>query len=211
MRYRVYAGTTIGLKLFPNRATTQRERLIRLEQLRSTKLLDHLKEVSPKLHLCCLMTYGCWLRPHVEIRMLTKGQFRNNFSEIHLSGKENKGGRVRVVYVPDYVREALLLFLEGITDEDNVFSGCMLVYAPGYFSTVWEREKEDMVAAKLITKTQTIYSFRHTAAVNVYRKTKDVYVVQKMLGHGSVMLTLKYLRGLGEVNIEEMRDSAPEL
>ena len=50
------------------------------------------------------MAYGCLLRPHEEIRLLTKKHFKGGNTEIHLAGEENKGGKVRVVYVPDYVR-----------------------------------------------------------------------------------------------------------
>lgn len=63
----------------------------------------------------------------------------------------------------------------------------------------------------LIYKNQTIYSFRHTAAVEVFRRTKDVYLLQKLLGHSTIMVTLKYLRNLGEFNSEELREAAPQL
>ena len=35
------------------------------------EMLDEIKLFSENLHLCCLMTYGCLLRPHREIRELT--------------------------------------------------------------------------------------------------------------------------------------------
>ena len=175
------------------------------------EVLAYLKEASPKLHLCCLMTYGCWLRPHVEIRMLKKSQFKNDNTEIHLSGSENKGGRVRIVYVPPYVQEVVKPVLDGITDKDNIFTRCKSVLGVDYFSSSWDRLKPNMLERKLITKNQTIYSFRHTAAVFLYRKTKDIYLLQKMLGHNSIGVTQKYLRGLGEVNLHEMKDAAPEL
>jgi integrase len=68
-----------------------------------------------------------------------------------------------------------------------------------------------MFALDLIYEQQTIYSFRHTAAIEVYRKTKDVYLLQKLLGHSNIIVTLKYLRSLGEFNSEELRDAAPQL
>jgi integrase len=181
------------------------------EKDKMLKLLDHLKEASPKLHLCCLMTYGCWLRPHIEIRNLKKGWLKNNLTEIHLAGSQNKSGRVRVVYVPDYVKESLDSFLEGLSDDDNIFSGHRNPYNKDYFTKLWERLKQDMLELKLIKNNQTIYSFRHTAAVSLYRRKKDIYLLQKLLGHSSIGVTQKYLRGLGEVNIEELRDAAPEL
>lgn len=175
------------------------------------ELLTHLKDNSPKLYLCCLMTYGCWLRPHVEIRRLKKSQFKNNATEIHLGGSDNKGGKVRVVFVPDYIRSELGMFLDELGEHDNLFSGTGMVHGTYYFSTLWGRLRSDLLKAGLIKQNQTIYSFRHTAAVFLYRKTKDIYLLQKVLGHGSIGVTQKYLRGLGEVNIDELRDAAPEL
>jgi hypothetical protein len=45
----------------------------------------------------------------------------------------------------------------------------------------------------------------------VFRNSKDVYLLQRMLGHSSVVITLKYLRSLGEFNTDELRAAAPTL
>ncbi|TKB96112.1 tyrosine-type recombinase/integrase [Pedobacter cryotolerans] len=175
------------------------------------KLLAYLKEVSPTLHLCCLFTYGCWLRPHVEVLSLSKKQFKNDNTEIHLSGSENKGGKVRIVYVPDYVRTELETIIERLDDDVNIFSGTVEVLNRFYFTTQWKRLRIEMLEKKLIEDGQTIYSFRHTAAVEVYRRTKDIYLLQKLMGHSSITVTQKYLRSLGVVDIEEMKNFAPTL
>lgn len=175
------------------------------------KLLTYLKEVSPTLHLCCLFTYGCWLRPHVEVLSLSKKQFKNDNTEIHLSGLENKGGKVRIVYVPDYVRTEIKTIIEGLDADVNIFSGTVEVLNRFYFTTQWKRLRMEMLEKKLIEDGQTIYSFRHTAAVEVYRRTKDIYLLQKLMGHSSITVTQKYLRSLGVVDIEEMKNFAPTL
>ena len=63
----------------------------------------------------------------------------------------------------------------------------------------------------MIKPNQTLYSFRHTAAVNVYHKTKDVHILQQLLGHSDMIVTLIYLRGLGELNSDKLREVMPEL
>lgn len=174
-------------------------------------LLAYLKANSPQLHLCCLFTYGCWLRPHIEVLSLTKRQFKNKLTEIHLDGSENKGGKVRVVYVPAYVLKEFKKRVSTLDDDMNIFSGRRQPLNKGYFTTMWKRLRITLLEKALIKSGQTVYSFRHSAAVEVYRKTKDIYLLQKLLGHGSIGVTQKYLRGLGEVNIQELRDAAPEL
>jgi site-specific recombinase XerD len=49
------------------------------------------------------------------------------------------------------------------------------------------------------------------AAVQVYRKTKDLNILQQLLGHSNMIVTLKYLRGLGEASNDELRNVMPEL
>jgi integrase len=179
------------------------------EELRT--LLSYLSLNSPQMYLCCLFTYGCWLRPHIEVLSLTKHHFKNEYTEIHLDGNENKGGKVRVVYVPDYVLNEIRETLNSLKDDMNIFTRESQVLNNYYFTTMWKRLRPTLLKRGLIKDGQTIYSFRHTAAVNVYRKQKDIYMLQRLLGHGSIGVTQKYLRGLGEVNIQEMRDAAPQL
>ena len=41
------------------------------------------------------------------------------------------------------------------------------------------------------------HDLRHYFAVNLYRKTRDVYAVKEALGHATVSITEVYLAGLG--------------
>ena len=56
-------------------------------------LLEEIKYYNKDLFVCCLLTYGCLLRPHQEIRLLTWGDFSEDLSYIHLSGSRNKSGK----------------------------------------------------------------------------------------------------------------------
>jgi len=175
------------------------------------KLLGFLQSMEPNLYLCCLICYGCFLRPHQEIRNLRVSHIRKDCTEIHLSGTENKSGGIRIVYIPDYVRLVLLETIEGLNDDQNLFTKRNYAYNMTYFHTRWQRLKKEMLERSLLLPMQTIYSFRHSAAVNVYRKTKDLNIIQKLMGHSDMVVTLKYLRGLGEYNDERLRDFMPEL
>ncbi len=174
-------------------------------------VLAYLKLHHQHLHLCCLITFGCFLRPHKEVRKLTAGHFKKGITEIHLSGSENKGCKVRVVYVPDYVKQELEHLLPSLKSTDNIFSKELKPYNEAYFNTAWTRAWRKMHHLGIVEKNHTIYSFRHTAAVDVYRRTKDVNLLKTLLGHSSILVTLKYLRGLGEYNEEVLRGALPQL
>ncbi len=67
-------------------------------------ILEDIKGFNKHLHLCCLLTYGCLLRPHREVRELTWEDFSKDLSFITLSGFRNKSGRNRIVPVPSFIK-----------------------------------------------------------------------------------------------------------
>lgn len=210
-----FISREIEVPLLAVRETSTMKKKAKLHKLyehkQMLKVLDYLKEHHTNLHLCCLICYGCFLRPHQEIRNLKGKHFKRNCSEIHLSGDENKSGRVRVVHIPDYVRDIIIDRVNELNDDDNLFTMNKSVFNLAYFNTQWKRVWNKMFESGLVEKNQTIYSFRHTGAVNVYRRTKDINIVQKLLGHSDMIVTLTYLRGLGELNNDDLKHSLPTL
>lgn len=166
----------------------------------------------PNLHLCCMLAYGCFLRPHQEARLLCARHINEDCSKIVLAGNENKSKRIRVVNVPPYVQTILKARVAELNDSNTyLMSKSISPFNVSYLNTQWSRAKKKMIEAGTIEKEQTIYSFRHTAAVNVYKKTKDLHILQQLLQHSNMIVTLNYLRGLGEINDERLRDVLPEL
>lgn len=162
-------------------------------------VLDEVKSFNENLYLCCLLTYGCLLRPHREIRELTWGDFSEDLSSIHLSGSRNKSGKNRIVPVPSYIRENLI---KG-DDCDNIFSGKSQALNQDYFKTLWSRFKTQ---SETLTTGQTLYSFRHSGAIDIFKRTGSLSKLQQAMGHSSLNVSLTYLRGLevGQLTEEDM-------
>lgn len=177
------------------------------EQLKN--VLDYLKVNHYNLYLCCLISYGCLLRPHQEVRKLTTAHFYNDCTEIHLSARENKSGRHRIVFVPDYIRVEVLSLLNELDEGDNIFSRCPTPFNEAFFSTAFTRMHSKMFKLDIIEKQQTLYSFRHTSAVGIYRQTKNLHLLQQLMGHSDMVVTQKYLRGLGVHDNEEIKQYIP--
>ena len=200
----------------PVKDTRPMKRIVKLHQVYDKKqlndVLGFLLEEYPNLHFCCLLTYGCFLRPHQEIRLLKKRHVSDNIDKIVLAASENKSRRVRTSIIPTYVKEFLKVKLAEISNpEINLLSSQIEPFNDSYINTQWSRAKKRMLELGLLEKEHTIYSFRHTAAVNVYRKTKDLHVLQQLLQHSNMIVTLNYLRGLGELDEEKLKGSLPEL
>ena len=156
-------------------------------------VLSVLFSYNKDLHLCALLTYGCLLRPHREVRELTWGDFNENLTTISLAGNRNKGKRNRIIPVPAYVRE----HLNGGPSQHNIFSGTDKPYNQYYFAQLWQRFKKEH--PEVVMPGQTLYSLRHTGAIAVYEKTKNIKILQTVMGHSDMATSLTYLRGL-EVN-----------
>ena len=160
------------------------------------EVLDAVRDYNQQLYLCCLMTYGCLLRPHREIRELTWADFSEDLRYIHLSGNRNKSGRNRIVPVPTYVRDILV---KGESNH-NIFSGSNKPLNQDYFKTLWSRFKRQ---SDILEQDQTLYSFRHTGAIEIFKRTGSITKLQKAMGHSSINVSLTYLRGLEIAELKE--------
>lgn len=163
------------------------------------ELLNRVKEFNPNLYLCCLLTYGCLLRPHQEIRLLKWENFSDDLSYINLTGSKVKSKRNRIVPVPTYIRKVL----KRGCNQDNIFSNTLQPYNKSYFSLIWRRFKRRYPT---IEPSVTIYSFRHSGAIEIFKRTGSITKLQKAMGHSSINVSLTYLRGLEipELNEEDM-------
>ena len=159
-------------------------------------ILNEIKLYSDNLYLCCLMTFGCLLRPHREIRELTWSDFSDDLKYIHLSGYRNKSGKNRIVPVPIYIRE---LLIKGQPNH-NIFTNTKRPLNEDYFKTLWSRFKG---ASKLLEQDHTLYSFRHTGAIEIFKRSGSITKLQKAMGHSSINVSLTYLRGLEIAELKE--------
>jgi len=158
-------------------------------------ILGEIQGFNKNLHLCCLLTYGCLLRPHREIRELCWEDFSQDLREIRLSGNRTKSGKNRIVPVPSYIREHLKFGNSG-----SIFEGFSKPPGYNYFKTLWGRFKKTAVSLK---EGQTLYSFRHSGAIEIFKRTGSISKVQKAMGHSSLNVSLTYLRGLEFEQLKE--------
>lgn len=152
-------------------------------------VLEDIKKFNYHLYLCCIITYGCLLRPHREIRELSWNDFSDDYNYINLSGARNKSKRNRIVPVPDFIKNELTPTLLN----HNIFSNKLKPFNPSYFKTLWGRYKRQ---SNILEDNQTLYSFRHSGAIDIFKRTGSLYKLQSAMGHSSLLVTNTYLRGL---------------
>lgn len=172
-------------------------------------LFHYLKVFDKQLYLCTILCYGCWLRPHNEVAKLTAANFKEGCRKIILDADKNKSGRIRSVLVPEEVSRLLSPIIADLAPCDNIFTREEQSFADDYFSKRWQRARKKMLQRGIIEPGHTIYSFRHTAAIDLYRRTRDVSLLQRIMGHVEITTTMTYLRGLGELNEQDWELGMP--
>ena len=122
--------------------------------------------------------------------------FSDDLKYIHLSGHRNKSGRNRIVPVPSYIRDVL------VRGErlHNIFSNQPQPLNKDYFKTLWHRFKKQ---SNVLEQGQTLYSFRHSGAIEIFKRTGSITKLQKAIGHSSINVSLTYLRGLKIAELKE--------
>ena len=82
----------------------------------------------------------------------------------------------------------------------NVFSNKPQPLNQDYFKTLWGRFKRQ---SNLLEQDQTLYSFRHSGAIEIFKRTGSITKLQKAMGHSSINVSLTYLGGLETAELEE--------
>ena len=98
--------------------------------------------------------------------------------------------------VPEFIREQLSIGKK----ENNIFTNRPIEFNEDYFKTLWGRFKR---VSKLIEQDQTLYSFRHSGAIDIFKRTGSITKLQKAMGHSNMIVSMTYLRGLEISELEE--------
>ena len=167
-------------------------------------LLLEIRDFNETLYLCCLLTYGCLLRPHQEIRLLRWSDVDFRRGVISLSGDRNKSGKNRIVPIPSYVETELRRHYSA--NDKYVLRNSYIPYSRDYLKVLWKRFKSQ---SNTLEEGVTLYSLRHSGALQVFEKTGSLQKLQQVMGHSDMKVSLTYLRGL-EVKQLDVED-LPEL
>ena len=104
--------------------------------------------------------------------------------------------RNRIVPVPTFIKP----YLNPSGADDNIFTADNCGMNQYYFSTLWSRYKKQ---STILKEGQTLYSLRHSGAIDIFKRTGSITKLQKAMGHSSLTVSLTYLRGLEVAELEE--------
>ena len=160
------------------------------------EVLEDIRAYNHNLYICALFTYCCLLRPHREVRLLKWKDFSDDLKYASVDGSRVKSKRNRIVPVPEIIRTNL-----SVGQPDHyIFTNCPIGFNDDYFKTLWSRYK---IQSNVLDEGVTLYSFRHTGAIDLFKRTGSITKLQSAMGHSSIKVSLTYLRGL---EIPELRE-----
>ena len=160
------------------------------------ELLEDIRAYNHNLYLCAIFTYCCLLRPHREVRLLKWKDFSSDLKYVSVDGSRVKSKRNRIVPVPEIIRSSL-----SVGQPDYfIFTNSPVEFNDDYFKTLWSRFKKQ---SKIIDREVTLYSFRHTGAIDLFQRTGSITKLQSAMGHSSIKVSLTYLRGLEVPELSE--------
>jgi len=168
---------------------------------------------DPELWLAIQLEYYCALRPGHEIRELKIKDIDLAAGYIRIDRPRAKNRRERIVTIP---RQLLLFIRENYDfkkyDRDHYLFGKGGMPGPVPISKNHLGRRFVDVRRRLHMPSEyTLYSWKHTAAVEVDESLLPLKDLSRHYGHGSISMTDVYLRNKKPGVSQAIRDNYPEL
>ena len=123
--------------------------------------------------------------------------FKNNAFTI-----TRKGGKRVVLYFSDEVKDALIAYIKEKESKNTIPENENALFLSLQNKRIGVRAVENMVKkyAKVVSPLKKIspHKLRSTYGTNLYRETKDIYIVADVLGHKDVNTTKKHYAAISE-------------
>lgn len=137
-----------------------------------------------------------------EAANLRCGDIKSGYGQSAVYVRDGKGGKSRTIQAPESMKRHLNSYLtwkrtqdEATGVDDYVFVGQR---GPWTAQAIQQIIKKYLKALNLYESGKSVHALRHSYAVELYRKDKDLRAVQKQLGHSSVQTTTIYADVLDE-------------
>jgi site-specific recombinase XerD len=144
-----------------------------------------------------------------EAAALRCGDLKLAYGEAAIYVANGKGGRSRTVQIPKHLKTHLGQYLrwkesrgESVEDDAPLFVGQRGALTK---AGVADAVKVLLKQCRLYSKGKKVHALRHSYAIALYRKERDLRAVQKQLGHASITTTQIYADVLDE-DIREQLD-----
>lgn len=131
-----------------------------------------------------------------ELTTLRCGDIQTGYGESSIYIRDGKGGRSRTIEIPSSLKTHLNNFLkwkkeqgEHVNEDALLFIGQRGAWS---VQAVQALVKKHLKLIGIYQLEKSVHALRHSYAVELYRKCKNLRIVQKQLGHASITTTQIY-------------------
>ena len=124
------------------------------------------------------------------------GDIKAGYAECALFVRYGKGSKSRTVQIPESLKKHLKHFLawkkqngESVGEDECLFLGQR---GPWTRQAIQQIVKKYMKQIGIYENGKSVHALRHSYAVELYRKERDLRAVQKQMGHKSIQTTQIY-------------------
>ncbi len=182
----------------PRYFTELQVKLIR-RTARDVARLGKLKDVRNWALIDLLTCTGLREAEAADVRV---GDLKVGYDEAAIYVRSGKGDRSRTVLIPASLKTHLKSFLrwkaergEPVDNDDHLFFGQR---GPWTTAAVSQAVRRVLEQCQLYERGKCVHALRHSYAVELYRRERDLRAVQQQLGHKSIQTTEIYTHILDE-------------
>lgn len=165
---------------------------------------DYCINNNSQLWLACVLQYYCFIRPN-ELRQLKAEYVNLNAGYIEIPGTISKNRKTQKVSIPTALYPELkeLIFIE---PEAYIFGGVK----PPSRDSLSKSHKKVLEELKIKGR-YGFYSWKHTGVVKAWKAGVNIKDLQMQLRHHSLDMVNEYLKNLGVMDSDRIRDLFPAI
>jgi integrase len=175
-------------------------------QTQIENIKNYLKKHNPELWLACQLQYYCFTRPN-ELRQLKVQNFNLDMGFIEVPGNISKNGKTQKVSIP-YALVDELKFVEKLNYNEFIFKSrngkCI-------GRNTFSKQHRYVLRRLKIQGNYSFYSWKHTGVVKAVKAGIHIKDLQLQLRHHSLDMVNEYLKNLGVMDMERIRDLFPAI
>ncbi len=131
-----------------------------------------------------------------ETANLRCGDLKIGYAQSEIFIRNGKGSKSRTIQIPESLKKHLNRFLKWkATQNESVESDAYIFLGqrgPWTSQAIQQIVKKYLKLLDLYESGKSVHALRHSYAVELYRREKDLRAVQKQLGHSSIQTTQIY-------------------
>lgn len=167
---------------------------------------------DPWLWLVCSFQFHCFLRPVSEVRMLQAQDLDFTARKVRVRGINVKTHQTKILDMPAALyNELIKMRVHKLKPDWFVFGEHGTPGTKPISKSRFYKRHAKIQKAEGIGKDFSLYSWKHTGNVMLYRKFKDLKMNQAINHHTDISTTDIYLRTKGAYNADQVRHAFPTI